>query len=174
MPVRRFAANTAKVSGAAMAIWVLAEGFSPTPYVPTKGDVPTIGHGATYYENGQRVTLNDKPIDRKRAYELALFHVEHEAASCVRNKLGGTPVSQVEFDLATSFVGQYGCATYQNSSLAGKTMRGQYRQACQVYLQYKFVAGRDCSNPINWVGKDGCKGVWTRAQERFQSCMAAQ
>jgi lysozyme len=39
--------------------------------------VPTIGYGATYYEDGTQVTLTDTPIDRARAEALLLWVVAH-------------------------------------------------------------------------------------------------
>lgn len=45
------------------------EGFYPRPYLCPAG-VPTIGYGATYYEDGARVTLQDPPITRERAEAL--------------------------------------------------------------------------------------------------------
>jgi lysozyme len=38
--------------------------------------VPTIGYGATYYEDGMRVTLADLPISRERAESLLLWMVK--------------------------------------------------------------------------------------------------
>jgi GH24 family phage-related lysozyme (muramidase) len=37
------------------------EGFFSHPYLCPAG-VPTIGYGATYYEDGRKVTLRDPPI----------------------------------------------------------------------------------------------------------------
>lgn len=45
------------------------EGCYLSPYLCPAG-VPTIGYGATYYENGRAVTLRDAPITRERAEEL--------------------------------------------------------------------------------------------------------
>ena len=50
------------------------EGFYRGPYLCPAG-VPTIGYGATYYEDGTRVTLRDPIITRERAEELLLWHV---------------------------------------------------------------------------------------------------
>ena len=50
------------------------EGCYLTPYLCPAG-VPTIGYGATYYENGTRVTLQDSPITKERAEELLLWMV---------------------------------------------------------------------------------------------------
>ncbi|MCH0726169.1 lysozyme, partial [Pseudomonas aeruginosa] len=59
------------VSLAGFGAWMKSEDFSAKPYVPTKGDVPTIGYGSTRYENGQSVKLTDPPITRQRGEQLA-------------------------------------------------------------------------------------------------------
>lgn len=50
------------------------EGLYRGPYLCPAG-VPTIGYGATYYEDGTRVTLHDPIISRARAEALLLWHV---------------------------------------------------------------------------------------------------
>lgn len=50
------------------------EGCYLRPYLCPAG-VPTIGYGATYYEDGRRVTLADAPITRARAESLLLWMV---------------------------------------------------------------------------------------------------
>lgn len=50
------------------------EGLYLTPYLCPAG-VPTIGYGATYYQDGTRVTLADRPITRTMAEELLLWMV---------------------------------------------------------------------------------------------------
>jgi lysozyme len=49
------------------------EGFRASPYLCPAG-VPTIGYGATHYENGAKVTLKDPAITKDRA-ELLLRHM---------------------------------------------------------------------------------------------------
>ena len=50
------------------------EGMYHTPYLCPAG-VPTIGYGATYYEDGRRVELTDRAITHHRAEALLLWHV---------------------------------------------------------------------------------------------------
>lgn len=50
------------------------EGCYLRPYLCSAG-VPTIGYGATFYEDGRRVTLKDAPITRARAEALLQFHI---------------------------------------------------------------------------------------------------
>lgn len=51
------------------------EGCRLHPYLCPAG-VPTIGYGATYYEDGRRVSLFDSPITKEYAEELLLWHIE--------------------------------------------------------------------------------------------------
>lgn len=50
------------------------EGLYLTPYLCPAG-VPTIGYGATYYEDGSRVQLSDPPITKERAEALLLWMI---------------------------------------------------------------------------------------------------
>jgi lysozyme len=50
------------------------EGLYLRPYLCPAG-VPTIGYGATYYEDGTHVTLRDAPITKERAEALLLWMV---------------------------------------------------------------------------------------------------
>lgn len=189
----RVAAAALSLSAAAGTAWIAAEGFSAVPYIPTQGDVATIGHGSTYYEDGTRVKMTDPPITRQRAAELALGELDRTYAKCVRDSLGQTLVNQTEFDKAADFAGQYGCGAWRGSSMLAKTKAGDYPGACKAYLGYKFMtsgrregpgwvayqwdkAGKptrwrfDCSTPGNKV----CRGVWTRQLGRYNDCMEAQ
>ena len=168
---QRWPANTMKVGGAILAGWILKEGFSSPPYIPTKGDVPTIGHGSTQYEDGRKVKLTDPPITRKRAEELALHELDKTYGRCVKKRLGDALVSDTEWRLAVDFAGNYGCYRYEQSSIATETVNGNYEKACRSYRLYKFQAKRDCSLSINW-GPNGCKGVWLRSLKREADCLA--
>lgn len=184
------------VSLGAVGAWVASEGNGPTsvqngvtvhhPYVPTRGDVPTIGHGSTHYEDGRRVKMSDPPITHQRAYDLAAGELDRTYAACVRRSLPGARMSRGEFDAAVDFAGQYGCGAWQESSMRRLTSQGQYLQACEAYKRYHYMnAGRrgpgpglvkvkgvwkqDCSYPGNRV----CMGVWTRQLERSAKCAKA-
>ena len=174
---------TLTLSAAGFASWQASEGDGPTtvrkdgvvlhhPYVPTTGDVPTIGHGSTRYEDGTAVRLTDPPITRQRAQQLARnLHSEEEAR--FKASLPGVLLYQGEFDLYMDFVGQYGMGNWRTSSMRRHLLAGDYLRACQALPQWRFQAGRDCRLPQNW-GPKGCKGVWTRQQKRHADCMAMQ
>jgi lysozyme len=50
------------------------EGCCLSPYLCPAG-IPTIGYGATYYEDGYPVTLHDYPITKEQAEKLLLWMV---------------------------------------------------------------------------------------------------
>lgn len=52
------------------------EGLYLRPYLCPAG-VPTIGYGATFYEDGRKVSMQDKPITKARAEVLLLWHIKH-------------------------------------------------------------------------------------------------
>lgn len=79
------------------------EGIFLTPYICPAG-VPTIGIGATFYENGVRVTMNDKAITMERALQLFDFHLgffERDVNSLLH--LSSAPLKHFQFDAILSF-----------------------------------------------------------------------
>lgn len=179
----RIAVTLLTISLAGFGAWKASEGDGPVavrsdgvkvhqPYIPTKGDVPTIGHGSTRYEDGTLVKLADKPITAQRADQLARNLLNEEEVR-FRASLPGVKLFQEEYDLYLDFNGQYGGGNWRPSTMRRELLAGNYVQACHALLKYRFQAGRDCSLPQNW-GPKGCKGVWTRQQERHAKCMAVQ
>jgi GH24 family phage-related lysozyme (muramidase) len=160
------------ISLAGFGAWQAGEGYSPTPYIPTAGDVPTIGHGSTRYEDGTPVKLTDKPITPQRAEQLARNLMARDE-QLFRASLPGVKLFQAEYDLYLDFTGQYGIGNWRQSSMRRHLLAGEYRAACDALLKWRFQAGRDCKLPQNW-GPKGCRGVWTRQQERHAKCVAAQ
>lgn len=93
------------------------EGFSSKPYLcPAK--IPTIGFGATFYENGKKVTMNDQPINEDRAIDLLkdmLTKFEQYVDSyCVDS------ITQEQFDALVSFCYNLGPSNLKNSTLLKK------------------------------------------------------
>lgn len=169
---QRIAAALLTISAAGFAAWQASEGYSPTPYIPTKNDSPTIGHGSTRYEDGTPVKLTDPPITRERAEQLAR-NLMAKDEQLFRASMPGVKLYQAEYDLYLDFVGQYGIGNWRQSSMRRHLLAGEYRAACDALLKWRFQAGRDCKLPQNW-GPKGCRGVWTRQQERHAKCIAAQ
>lgn len=168
------------VSLAGVTTWIASEGSSPAvpgpdgtmllaPHIPTKGDVPTIGHGSTRYEDGAKVKLTDAPITRERAIQLARNLMSEDEVR-FRASLPGVKLHQEEYDLYIDFVGQYGIGRWRSSSMRRHLLAGNYTAACKALLLYKYSSGYDCSTP----GNRQCYGVWDRQLKRYNACMAVQ
>ena len=165
---QRIAVGLLSLSAAGFATWQASEGFTPIAVIPTKGDVPTIGHGSTRYEDGSPVRKGDT-ITPARA-EILARNLNSQAEKQFAASLPGVKLHQAEFDLYMDFVGQYGIGTWRKGSPRKSLLAGNYAQACRDLLKYKFAAGFDCSTPDN----KRCAGVWTRQLERHAKCLSAQ
>jgi len=164
----RIAVGLLTLSLAGFGAWQANEGFTDRAVIPTKGDVPTIGHGSTRYEDGRPVQMGDT-ITRQRAEVLAR-NLNSQAEKEFAASLPGVKLYQDEFDLYMDFVGQYGMGTWRKGSPRKSLLAGNYAQACTDLLKYRFAAGYDCSTP----GNTRCAGVWARQLKRHSQCMAAQ
>ena len=93
------------------------EGFRAAPYLcPAR--VPTIGFGATYYENGTRVKMTDPPISDDRAESLlrtTLTTYEKAVDSMTRDD-----ITQAQFDALVSFAFNLGVNALKGSTLLKK------------------------------------------------------
>ena len=165
---QRIAVTVLSLSAAGFATWQASEGYTPVAVIPTKGDVPTIGHGSTRYEDGSPVRMGDT-ITPARAEVLAR-NLNSQAEKQFAASLPGVKLYQAEFDIYMDFVGQYGIGTWLKGSPRRDLLAGNYAQACNDLLKYRFAAGFDCSTP----GNKRCAGVWNRQLERHAKCMAAQ
>lgn len=170
---QRIAAALLTISAAGFAAWQASEGYSPTPHIPTKGDVPTIGHGSTRYEDGTPVRLTDKPITRERAEQLAR-NLMAKDEQLFRASVPGVKLHQAEYDLYLDFVGQYGIGNWRSSSMRRHLLAGRYVQACDALLMWRRAGGYDCSARINGKPNRRCWGVWERQLQRHAKCLAAQ
>lgn len=165
---QRVAVGLLSISAAGFATWQASEGLTTVAVIPTKGDVPTIGHGSTRYEDGSPVRMGDT-ITPARAEVLAR-NLNNQAEKQFAASLPGVKLHQDEFDLYMDFVGQYGIGTWRAGSPRRDLLAGNYAQACHDLLKYRYAAGFDCSTP----GNKRCWGVWARQLERHAKCMAAQ
>lgn len=93
------------------------EGFSAKPYL-CSAKVPTIGYGNTYYLNGRRVTLLDKPITELEAFEM--FKAIADKFADKVSKIVTAPVDQNQFNALVSIAYNIGPANFQKSTLLKK------------------------------------------------------
>jgi GH24 family phage-related lysozyme (muramidase) len=161
------------VSFAAFGSWQVSEGFTDRAVIPTKGDVPTIGHGSTKYEDGTPVKMGDT-ITRPRAAQLARNLMSKDERAFAASLPVDARLYPGEYDVYLDFVGQYGIGNWRSSSMRRYVAAGQYVAACDALLQYRRAAGYDCSTLVNGEPNKRCWGVWTRQRDRQAKCMAAQ
>lgn len=96
------------------------EGFSSKPYPDpaTKGVPYTIGYGATFYPNGKKVTMSDKPITEEEGVKLLVYMLEkfeqYVDSYCVDS------LTQNQFDALVSFCYNVGPANLKSSTLLKK------------------------------------------------------
>ena len=96
------------------------EGFKAKPY-KCPADVPTIGYGATYYPNGDKVKMTDPPIDEWVATELLAVILE-EFEGYVNSYVTST-LNDNQFSALVSFTYNLGPANLRSSTLLKKVNR---------------------------------------------------
>jgi lysozyme len=166
MSAFRMIAATLTLSAAGLAAIVAHEGYTDRAIVPVAGDPQTVGFGSTLNPDGTPVKKGDV-VTPVQAVRMAVAHInkdEARLAKCVT-----APVSQKEYDLLVGHAYQYGVHRTCTSTLVEKTNAGDYVGACHEYERWRKVRRKDCS-----VRDSGCYGVYTRALERRDQCLAAQ
>lgn len=154
------------LSAAALVGLLAHEGYSDRAIIPVAGDRPTVGFGSTFRDDGSPVRMGDT-ITPPKAVARSYAHIAKDEAGIKRCVTA--PLTQGEYDTMVDFAYQYGVPTLCKSSMVRHANAGNYRAACDSYLLYKRVAGRDCS-----IRANGCYGVWTRSQDRQRRCLEAQ
>lgn len=103
------------------------EGLYLAPYLCPAG-IPTIGYGATYYENGRRVTLRDPAISRERAEALLLWHLTHVYLPAVLKLCPGVPDPN-KLAALTDFTFNLGAGNLAASTLRRRVNAGRWSDA---------------------------------------------
>jgi lysozyme len=91
-----------------------SEGCRLKPYYDISGK-PTIGWGATFYENGAKVTILDREITQKRADDLLKFHVNIFAVGV--KKLLTVSLNQNQFGALVSLAYNIGLGAFSSSTV---------------------------------------------------------
>lgn len=98
------------------------EGLSLKPYYATQEEksknIVTIGYGNTFYPDGTKVKITDKPITEKKAFEM-LGIVANSFASKVFSLLK-KPVNQHQFNALVSLAYNIGIGAFSTSTLLRK------------------------------------------------------
>lgn len=186
---QRIAISALSLTAAGLIGLVAKESFVGTAMIPTKNDRPTVGFGSTFRDDGTPVQMGDK-ITVVQALKRTQAHIAKDEIGL--KKCVTADLHTAEYDEMVDHGYQYGIGATCNSPMVREANAGNYAQACEGYLEYKYLtspnktagwtafkfdaAGRpvrwrfDCSTPGNRV----CAGVWTRSLERRNKCMAVQ
>jgi len=90
------------------------EGLRLKPYL-CSANVPTIGYGSTFYENGTRVKLTDAPITESKAMDLLKVTVSKFALKV--DAMVKKDITQNQFNALVSFAYNVGSGALASSTL---------------------------------------------------------
>lgn len=117
------------------------EGYRSKPYLCSAG-VPTIGFGSTFYENGQKVTLQDPPIDMDRANRLLDLTLNK---IFIPGALRCCPIlinHPDKLGAVVSFVYNLGVGRLQASTLRRKINEQDWEAAANEFLKWNKGGGK--------------------------------
>ena len=124
----------------ALALMRRFEGLYLTPYLCPAG-VPTIGYGATYYEDGSRVTLFDASITRERAIALLQWMVRTVYLPTVMRLCPGID-NPNRLAALIDFTFNLGGNALKSSSLRRKVNAGMWSAVPTELSKWVMAAGR--------------------------------
>lgn len=115
------------------------EGFRARPYRCPAG-VPTIGYGATYYPDGRRVTMQDKPVSEADATAMLRSMLTSYEAGVSRYVQ--VPVTQGQFDALVSFAYNLGLSALKDSTLLRLLNARDYAGAAAQFGRWNRSGGK--------------------------------
>jgi lysozyme len=116
------------------------EGLSLKPYL-CPASIPTIGYGNTFYSDGSKVTMNDKPISKYIAFEL-FKSVADEFARKV-SKLITSPLNQNQFNACVSLAYNIGIGNFLISTLLKKVNKNHNDISIELeFLKWNKANGK--------------------------------
>jgi lysozyme len=138
--VLNMANKITKVSKDALELIKKFEGFCAQPYL-CPANVPTIGYGATFYEDGAKVKIDDPPITEARATQLlqnVLKTFEKHVDSYTRDD-----VTQSQFDALVCFSYNVGVGALKSSTLLKKVNTNPAEPTIRdEFLKWNKAAGK--------------------------------
>lgn len=115
------------------------EGFRAKPYKCPAG-VPTIGYGATYYPDGRRVTMADKPVSESDA--TAMLRAMLSSYEAGVDRYVQVPLTQGQFDALVSFAYNLGLSALKNSTLLRLLNDKNYAGAASQFARWNKAGGK--------------------------------
>ena len=130
------------------------EGLRTKPYLDTRG-IPTISLGVTYYPNGRKVTMQDKPLTIEQAGNLAKITADKFAFQV--DKLLTSKVNQNQFNALVSIAYNIGINGFKTSSflkLVNKNPNDpKIKEAIMLWTKNKELIGRRKSEANQYFTK---------------------
>ena len=127
------------------------EGLRLKPYLDTKG-VPTIALGNTYYLDGRRVTMHDKPLTEAEAQALGKTTVDRFAAQV--DKVVKTNINQNQFNALVSIAYNIGINGFKKSTFLSRVNSNpndhNIASAIMMWVKDIELVGRRCSEVIQY------------------------
>ena len=119
------------------------EGLCLKPYLDTKG-VPTIAMGNTYYEDGRKVTMQDKALTIEQAGNLATITADKFAFQV--DNLVKSKINQNQFNALVSLAYNIGITGFRNSTVLRKVNINPndpaIKEAFMMWLKNPELKGR--------------------------------
>lgn len=115
------------------------EGLSLKPYLCPAGKA-TIGYGATFYPNGRRVTMQDKPITEAQATEM-LVQMLASFALQVKSLLK-VELNENQFGALVSFAYNVGIGNLKSSTLLKLVNANKPMAASQEFDKWTRAGGK--------------------------------
>lgn len=116
------------------------EGLRLQPYLCSAG-VATIGYGATFYEDGRKVSLSDTAITRQRAEELLAWHLRrHFLPKTVRLVPGADTPPRLA--ALCDFAFNLGHGALAGSTLRRRVNAGEWDDVPTQLLRWNKAGGR--------------------------------
>lgn len=131
------------LSNRGMALIKEFEGFRSAPYRDVVG-IPTIGYGNTYYLDGRKVSMSDKPLTKDEAHELKMAITNRDFTPKVRQALASSkvPITQNMFDACVSLAYNIGVAGFAKSSVVRHLNAGNKSAAADAFLLWNKAGGK--------------------------------
>ena len=117
------------------------EGFRSKPYLCSAG-VPTIGYGSTFYKDGTKVTLNDRPIDIDLATELLDFTISTVFLPSVIKLCPVLVNHPNRLGAIVSFTYNLGAGNLRNSTLRKRVNSELWEDAAIELLKWSLAGGK--------------------------------
>lgn len=117
------------------------EGFRSKPYLCSAG-VPTIGYGSTFYKDGSKVTLNDRPIDIDLATELLDFTISTVFLPSVIKLCPVLVNHPNRLGAIVSFTYNLGAGNLRNSTLRKRVNSELWEEAANELLKWTLAGGK--------------------------------